>query len=107
FGEKLATESVTGRRFSRMMTQTALLSLLVFGAAKGPEAATDREEENFGAVVAPAVLPATSMSTYFYLGISELGAGYRYGLGLLEFEARVRGDWRFLSLGGEALLKIS
>jgi hypothetical protein len=90
-----------------MMTQTALLSLLLLSATKGPEAATDREEENFGAVQAPAVLPAAAMATYFYLGLSELGAGYRYGLGLLEIEARVRGDWRFLSLGAEGLLKIS
>jgi hypothetical protein len=89
-----------------MLTQTPLLALLLLGAANVPPD-NDRESESFGAVIAPVVLPAASTAVYAYLGIPELGAGYRYGLGLLEIEARVRGDWRFLSLAAEALVKIS
>jgi hypothetical protein len=53
------------------------------------------------------VLPAASTSVYGYVGIPELGVGYRYGLGLLEIEGRIRGDWRLVSIAAEALLKIS
>jgi hypothetical protein len=91
-----------------MMTHTALAVLLsLSAAAKRPAVSIDEREEEFGAVVGPAVLPAAASSAYAYIGVPEIGVGYRYGLGLLEFEARGRLDWRSLSLGLEALLKIS
>jgi hypothetical protein len=67
----------------------------------------DPLDEEFGGVMAPVVLPATAMSTYVYAGFSELGAGYRYGLGLVELEARVKADYRLVSLAAEGVVKVS
>lgn len=81
------------------MTRSVLLLALVFAlpvpaAAQGAAA---REEWSFGTVVAPAMLPEGASSFYGYIGVPEMGAGYRQGLSLFELEGRARLDYFRLS----------
>ncbi|KFE67194.1 hypothetical protein [Hyalangium minutum] len=78
------------------MKRPVLLLALVFAlpvpvAAQG--AAPAREEWSFGTVVAPAMLPEGASSVYGYIGVPEMGGGYRQGLSLFEIEARGRLDY--------------
>jgi len=65
---------------------------------------TDRRE-SFGAVSAPSALPAGATSSYLYLGVPELGVGFRQGLAPGEWEARARLDYFTFSATGELLGK--
>lgn len=56
-------------------------------------AAPRRDEDTFGAVVAPAELPEGAMALYGYAGAPEVGVGFRQGLGGFELEARARFNW--------------
>lgn len=78
------------------MMRPVLLLALVFAlpvpsAAQGAAAA--REEWSFGTVVAPAMLPEGASSFYGYIGVPEMGGGYRQGFSLFELEARGRLDY--------------
>jgi hypothetical protein len=60
-------------------------------AAEG--AAPRRDEEVFGAVVAPAALPDGATALYGYAGAPEVGAGFRQGIAGFELEACARFNW--------------
>ncbi|XXF80370.1 hypothetical protein P2318_11635 [Myxococcaceae bacterium GXIMD 01537] len=60
--------------------------LLTVGAARA-------EEDEMGAVVAPAAMPDGATSVYGYAGAPEVGAGFRQGIAGFEVEARARFNW--------------
>jgi hypothetical protein len=79
------------------MTRPVLLLTLVF-ALPVPVAAQEvtpsaREEFSFGTMVAPAALPNGSSALYGYVGVPEMGAGYRQGISGFELEGRARLDY--------------
>jgi hypothetical protein len=63
------------------------------------------KKESFGAVVGPAVLPAGATAAYAFVGLPEVGAGFRQGLGLVEWEARARVDYLTLTANAELVGK--
>jgi len=89
-----------------MMTASiALISLaLVDTGTSAPLRAADKKE-SFGAVVGPAALPAGATALYAFMGLPEVGAGFRQGLGFGEWEARARVDYLTLSATGEVIGK--
>jgi hypothetical protein len=77
------------------MTRHVLLLALVF-ALPAPVAAQEtapREEWSFGTMIAPAMLPEGATSLYGYVGVPEMGGGFRQGLSGFELEARGRLDY--------------
>jgi hypothetical protein len=62
-------------------------------------------KEVMGAVIAPAALPSGASAAYGFLGIQEIGAGYRQGTGGVEFEARATFNYLLLSAGAEVAAK--
>ncbi|WP_224368253.1 hypothetical protein [Hyalangium versicolor] len=84
------------------MTRPVLLLTLVFAlpvpvAAQGA-ASSARQDGAFGTVLAPAALPEGASSLYGYIGVPEMGMGYRQGLSEFEIEGRARLD--YLRLAG-------
>jgi len=78
------------------MTRQVLLLALLFALpvpVAAQEAASAREEWSFGTVVAPAMLPEGASALYGYIGVPEMGGGYRQGLSLFELETRARLDY--------------
>jgi hypothetical protein len=78
------------------MTRPVLLLALVLALpvpVAAQEAGTGREEWSFGTVVAPAMLPEGASALYGYIGVPEMGAGYRQGLSGFEIEGRGRLDY--------------
>src|SRR5687767_5660876 len=57
----------------------------------------------FGALAAPAFLPPGSTAAYGFIGVPEVGAGFRQGLDGIELDARAKLDWMALSLSAEVL----
>jgi hypothetical protein len=79
------------------MTRPVLLLALVFTLA-APVAAQEtapstREPWSFGTVIAPAAMPDGATSLYGFVGVPEMGAGFRQGIGGFELEARARLDY--------------
>jgi hypothetical protein len=79
------------------MTRPVLLLTLVFAlpvpVAAQEAAPSAREEFSFGTVLAPAALPDGASSLYGYVGVPEMGAGYRQGISGFELEGRARLDY--------------
>lgn len=65
---------------------------------------TDKKE-TFGGFVAPPVLPDGANSFYGYIGVPEVGAGYRQGFKGFELEGRARLNYLLLSLAAEGLAR--
>jgi hypothetical protein len=61
----------------------------------------------FGAVLAPATMPAGAASAYGYAGVQEIGAGYRQGVSALELEGRAKLNYFLLAIAVEVVLKHS
>lgn len=69
------------------------------GVAAGQEQATNRDgHEDFGAVVAPAAMPDGATAVSGWVGVPELGAAFRQGIGGWELGGRARFD--YLRLAG-------
>ncbi|WP_224246369.1 hypothetical protein [Hyalangium gracile] len=83
------------------MTRPVLLLTLVVAfpvsVAAQEAAAPSREEWSFGTVLSPAALPEGSSALYGYVGVPEMGAGYRQGIAGFELEGRARLDYFRLS----------
>ncbi|MBN1203805.1 MAG: hypothetical protein JXB05_02630 [Myxococcaceae bacterium] len=83
------------------MTRPVLLLALVLAlpasVAAQEGAAPAREESAFGTVMAPAALPDGASTLYGYVGVPEMGAGFRQGIAGFELEARARLDYFRLS----------
>ncbi|MFL5349568.1 MAG: hypothetical protein ACJ8AT_32635 [Hyalangium sp.] len=77
------------------MTRPVFLLTLVFALPVAAQEATApaREEFSFGTMVAPAALPDGSSALYGYVGVPEMGAGYRQGISGFELEGRARLDY--------------
>src|SRR5258708_2937408 len=61
-----------------MMTQSTLLACFLLSAtSSAARSLDDREEEGFGAVIAPPVLPAAATATPFYLALAALAVAFR------------------------------
>jgi hypothetical protein len=71
----------------------------------GARAQSNDRVETFGAVASPVALPPGGAATYGYVGVPEVGAGYRLGVGAVELEGRLRFNYFDVSIAGEALLK--
>lgn len=84
-----------------------MLLILAFGAGSAAFAANG-SAESFGGVYGPATLPGGAIATYAFVGVPELAAGYRQGLGgIVELEARARFQYLDLAIAGELQLKFS
>jgi hypothetical protein len=86
------------------------LGCLTSAVARGEAESTPNRRggrDSFGAVVAPATLPSTASSAYAYIGVQEVGAGYRHGFEVLELEARARLNYFLISTAAEILAKYS
>lgn len=81
---------------------TTILLTLIAGAELAPTVSQTRIT---GGVMAPASLPAGTNALYGFVGAPEVGAGYRQGFGLVEFEARGVFNIFEVSLIGEVGLK--
>jgi hypothetical protein len=66
----------------------------------------DSGSRPFGAVFAPAALPAGTTSLYGFAGVPQIGAGFRQGMGPLELEARVELDYFALSVAPEVFARV-
>jgi len=63
------------------------------------------KKESFGAAVGPAALPAGATAAYAFVGLPEVGGGFRQGLGFAEWEVRARADYLTLSASAEVIGK--
>lgn len=62
-------------------------------------------KQTFGAVLMPPAMPAGSTAAYGFIGLQEVGGGYRQGLRLFELEARGRFNYFHLSIAVDGVLK--
>jgi hypothetical protein len=88
-----------------MNVSAAILWLTLAATGTSTSTQTADKKESFGAVVGPAFLPAGSTAAYAFIGLPEVGVGFRQGLGIGEWEARVRVDYLTLSASGELVGK--
>jgi hypothetical protein len=94
-----------------MAKRRALVLAIALGSLFAPRQAQAQstgladKQRAFGAVVAPATMPAGAAAAYGYAGVQEIGAGYRQGVSSLELEARAKFNYFLLSLALEVLLK--
>ncbi|HEX8697239.1 MAG TPA: hypothetical protein VF815_00240 [Myxococcaceae bacterium] len=79
------------------MTRHAWLFALVLAlpAASAAQEGTPsaREPWSFGAVVAPTTMPDGMTALYGYVGVPEMGVGFRQGISGFEVEGRARLDY--------------
>jgi hypothetical protein len=79
------------------MTRYAWLLALVLTlpAASAAQEGTPpaREAWSFGAVLAPVTMPEGMTALYGYVGVPEMGVGFRQGISGYEFEGRARLDY--------------
>lgn len=66
---------------------------------------SEERQRTFGSVVAPTALPSGGMAVYGFVGVPEIGAGFRQGTSVAEFEARARANYLLLSVGLEVLVR--
>jgi hypothetical protein len=71
----------------------ALMLALPASVAAQEMKLTIREPWSFGSVIAPAVMPDGTTALYGYVGVPEMGAGFRQGISGFELEARGRLDY--------------
>jgi hypothetical protein len=71
---------------------TLVLTLPVVSAAQ-EGAPPAREAWSFGGMVAPVMMPEGVTSLYGYVGVPEMGLGFRQGIAGFEVEARARLDY--------------
>lgn len=88
-----------------MIASIALVSLCLVETGTSTSLRTTDKKESFGAVVGPAALPGGATSAYAFIGLPEVGAGFRQGLSFGEWEARARVDYLTLSFIGELIGK--
>jgi hypothetical protein len=88
-----------------MIASMALVSLALVNTGGSAPLRTADKKESFGAVVGPAALPAGATAAYAFVGLPEVGAGFRQGLSFGEWEARARVDYLTLSVTGEVIGK--
>lgn len=65
------------------------------------------QEENFGAVLSPLVLPRGGSSVFGWLGVPDIAAGYRHGLGKVELEGRATLNYYWVSLALEGRMRLA
>lgn len=90
------------------MTRFVIASALLLTFATPAVAAEPLFEDKrltFGAMRAPAQLPAGALALYGFVGAPEVGLGLRQGLRPLELELVARVDYLAVSFAGEALLR--
>ncbi len=79
------------------MTRQAWLLALVLAlpAASAAQEGTPpaREAWSFGAVLAPVAMPDGTTALYGYVGVPEMGAGFRQGISGFELEGRAKLDY--------------
>jgi hypothetical protein len=72
-----------------------------------PKDAVSDRRESLGAMFTPAALPAGGMAVYGYVGVQDVGIGFRQGFGWLELEGRAHANYLRVLTGAEGLAKIS
>jgi hypothetical protein len=88
------------------MRRSLWIAVLLLAASARAEDSVE-VQATFGAVESPVALPAGGAATYGYVGVPEVGAGYRQGIGPIELEGRLRFNYFDVSLAGEALVKLN
>ncbi|MDY7229713.1 hypothetical protein [Hyalangium rubrum] len=71
----------------------ALVLALPVASVAQEGASPAREAWSFGAVLAPTVMPDGVTALYGYVGVPEMGTGFRQGIGGFEVEARAKLDY--------------
>ncbi|WP_257458234.1 hypothetical protein [Archangium lipolyticum] len=66
----------------------------------------EARRENFGGVVVPATMPDGATAVSGWVGVPEVGAAYRQGVGGWEIGARGRFDYLRLAVTGEAVGRV-
>lgn len=94
----------------RAMNRTAILAMALVAVlapslAEAEGTALPDKRETFGGVVAPATMPRASSSLYGFVGLPDLGAGYRQGLSAFEIEGRAKFNYLQLAIAVEVLGK--
>ncbi|MDX2013434.1 MAG: hypothetical protein SFW67_24800 [Myxococcaceae bacterium] len=74
------------------------LALILAAEPEAPVTKPSRVAAEQGAAQAPAALPGGSLAFSGFIGAPEVGAGYRQGFSVLEFEAQAR--FHYLELSG-------
>ncbi|MCU0700586.1 MAG: hypothetical protein MUC96_29100 [Myxococcaceae bacterium] len=74
------------------------LALTLAAEPEAPVTKPSRVAAEQGAALAPAALPGGSLAFSGFIGAPEVGAGYRQGFSVLEFEAQAR--FHYLELSG-------
>lgn len=77
--------------------------LLSMALAATPAAA--EEGKGLGAVMAPAVLPGGASAAFGFVGLPEIGGGYRQGLDLLEVDGVFRFNYLWVAFAGEGVAR--
>lgn len=91
-----STRAMCGVWWGRMTHPAFPFLLLLFLStpALAQERSSLRSEKwSVGAVVAPVTMPEGMTSLYGYVGVPEMGAGFRQGLEGLELEAKAKLDY--------------
>src|SRR5688500_7108918 len=93
----------------KLTAPVVTLVVLTLGAPARADLYTSMfdKKENFGSVLVPAALPSGASALYGYVGVPELAAGYRLGIGGLELDGRVKVNYLLLSIGFEAVAKLA
>jgi hypothetical protein len=92
---------------NRPATLTVILATAFAPSLAGAEGTPPLPDkrETFGGVVAPAALPVASSSLYAFVGLPDLGVGYRQGFSDFEIEARAKLNYLQLAFAAEVLGK--
>jgi len=88
-----------------MNVSAAILWITLAATGASTPAPPSDKKESFGAVVGPASLPAGATAAYAFIGLPEVGAGFRQGLWVAEWEARARIDYLTLTATAELIGK--
>jgi hypothetical protein len=65
----------------------------------------ESKRQSFGAVVAPAAMPDGATAVAGWVGVPEVGATYRQGIGGWELGVKARFDYLRLAVAGEAVAR--
>lgn len=87
------------------MKGVLLLWVLMPVVAGAQEELLAPRPEEFGALVAPAALPAGALAVWGWSGLPEVGVGFRQGVGGWELGAQARVDWVRMGLAVQGGLR--
>lgn len=90
----------------KAISHLLLSAICAFPLLAGAAEPAPGQERPFGAFAAPAALPPGGLAAYGYMGVPEVGAGYRQGVGPLELDAQLKLNYFQLSLAVEGAARL-